>query len=86
MKVKVTNEGLLIPKAVAERLGSAEVEVFEAPGRLVFVAGTMSPHGAERRLGVKGDDPILTIGRNRVRTGAQDGSTHHDAYLHGANG
>ncbi|MGB3632582.1 MAG: AbrB/MazE/SpoVT family DNA-binding domain-containing protein [Rubrobacteraceae bacterium] len=83
MKVKVTKDGLLIPKEVAERLGSDEVEVFEEPGRLLIVAGTASPG----RVGVGSEsqeDPILGLGRNPVRTGVRDGSTNHDRYLYDA--
>lgn len=85
MKVKVTNEGLLIPKEVADRLGSDEVEVFEEPGRLLIVAEPASvrdagpPPNADR-----GEDPLLGLGRRPVRTGVRDGSTGHDRYLYGA--
>ena len=71
MKVRVTREGLLIPKEVAERLGSDVVEVFEEPGRLLIVAEP-------------GEDPILGLGKNPVHTGVRDGSTNHDLYLHDA--
>ncbi len=89
MKVKVTKEGLLIPKEVAERLGSDEVEIFEEPGRLLIVAepGTLSPGDTGGRSGLgagRGEDPILRLGREPVRTGSQDGSTNHDRYLYDA--
>lgn len=85
MKIMVTSEGLLIPKEVAERLGSDEVEVIEEPGRLVIVAGRTSLPDGERYPRTKGDDPILRLGQAPVRTGASDGSTHHDAYLYDRN-
>ncbi len=93
MKVKVTKEGLLIPKEVAERLGSEEVEVFEEPGRLLIVAGeasgTSSSENTEGRSGPRAEpdeDPIFGLGKNPVRTGVRDGSTGHDRYLYGAGG
>lgn len=94
MKVKVTKEGLLIPKEVTERLGSDEVEVFEEPGRLLIVAGgeasgTSSSENAEGRsepFAELDEDPILGLGRNPVQTGAGNGSTDHDRYLYGAGG
>lgn len=93
-KARVTKEGLLIPKEVAERAlgeGSGEVEILEEPGRLLIVAGSKVKAGgadaAEARAGWEsGDDPILGLGRNPVRTGVRDGSTEHDRYLYGAGG
>ncbi|MBA3617724.1 MAG: hypothetical protein M3491_01125 [Actinomycetota bacterium] len=87
MKVKVTKEGLLIPKEVTERLGSDEFEVFEEPGRLLIVAEPASPGDTEGHSGpgVEAvEDPILGLGRNPVRTGVRDGSTNHDRYLYDA--
>lgn len=89
MKVKVTKEGLLIPKEVVERLGSDEVEVFEEPGRLLIVAepGTSSSENLKDQSEPRAEldeDPILGLGRNPVRTGSRDGSTDHDRYLYGA--
>lgn len=84
MKVKVTSEGLLIPKEVVERLGSNEVEVFEEPGRLLIIAEPASPGDAGgRREAERGEDPILGLGRRPVRTGVRDGSASHDRYLYG---
>lgn len=83
-KAKVTNEGLLIPKEVAERAlgeGSEEVEILEEPGRLVVaVAGKAGDRSATGDPRV--EDPILGLGKNPVRTGARDGSTDHDRYLY----
>ena len=97
LKAKVTKEGLLIPKEVADRAlgeGSGEVEILEEPGRLLIVAGSKAmvgdadaAEGSEGRAGLEsGDDPILGLGRNPVRTGVRDGSTDHDRYLYGAGG
>ena len=89
-KAKVTKEGLLIPREVAERAlgeGSEEVEIFEEPGRLLIVAEQAGAGGAKGRAGSgSGDDPILGLGRNPVRTGVRDGSADHDRYLYGAGG
>lgn len=85
MKVKVTKEGLLIPKEVAERLGSDEVEVFEEPGRLLIVAEPALSGGTENHSGPKagpGEDPMLGLGKNPVRTGVRDGSTDQSRYLY----
>lgn len=91
MKVKVTKEGLLIPREVTERLGSDEVEVFEEPGRLLIIAEpeNLSPDDTEGRSEPRaelGEDPILGLGRHPVRTGAGNGSIDHDSYLYGAGG
>lgn len=77
MKVKVTKDGFLIPKEVAERPGSDEVEVFEEPGRLLIVADTAASGDT-----VEGQDPILGLGSKPVHTGVRDGSTNHDRYLY----
>lgn len=87
-KAKVTKEGLLIPREVAERAlgeGSEEVEILEEPGRLVVSA---AGRAADRAVdgSTRAEDPILGLGRNPVRTGARDGSTDHDRYLYGAGG
>lgn len=79
MKVKVTKEGLLIPKEVAERLGSDEVEVFEEPGRLLIVAEPASP--GDTRPEAK-EDPILSMGEDPVNDGITDASENHDRYLY----
>ena len=83
-KAKVTEEGLLIPKEVADRAlgdGSEEVEIFEEPGRLVVATARKA---AEREpAGITSEeDPILGLGKNPVRTGTRDGSTEHDRYLY----
>ena len=96
-KARVTKEGLLIPKEVADRaLGEefGEVEILEEPGRLLIVAGSEATAGganatdaAKGNTGLEsGDDPIFRLGRNPVRTGLRDGSTEHDRHLYGAGG
>jgi hypothetical protein len=86
-KAKVTKEGLLIPKEVADRAlgaGSGEVEILEEPGRLVVAAAGRTGGVATRDP--RADDPILRLGKNPVRTGARGGSTDHDRHLYGAGG
>lgn len=93
-KAKVTKDGLLIPREVAERaLGEAseEVEIFEEPGRLLIVAGPKTPssRNAGEHPGPRAkpdEDPILKLGKNPARTGVRDGSTDHDRHLYGASG
>ncbi|CAN5572983.1 hypothetical protein BH24ACT22_BH24ACT22_11730 [soil metagenome] len=81
MKVKVTEDGLLIPKEVAERLGSDEVEVFEEPGRLLIVADTASTGRAVAGSDDK-EDPILSMGEDSVDDVITDASENHDRYLY----
>jgi bifunctional DNA-binding transcriptional regulator/antitoxin component of YhaV-PrlF toxin-antitoxin module len=84
-KAKVTEEGLLIPKEVAERAlgeGSDEVEIFEEPGRLLI-----SPAGSTGEAGKEGaderGDPILSLGEDPVEDHeATDASVNHDRYLY----
>lgn len=84
-RTKVTEEGLLIPKEVAERAlgeGSQEVEIFEEPGRLLI-----SPVGGadESRKGRADDkeDPILSLGEDPVDDPeVTDASVNHDRYLY----
>ena len=84
-KARVTKEGLLIPREVAERAlgeGSEEVEIFEEPGRLLISlpggAGEVGGEGAGER-----EDPILSLGEDPVEdAGATDASVNHDRYLY----
>ncbi len=84
-KARVTEEGLLIPREVAERAlgeGSGEVEIFEEPGRLLI-----SPVGGAGEAGKEGagerEDPILSLGEDPVEDdGAPDASLNHDRYLY----
>ncbi len=83
-KVRVTEEGFLIPKEVTDR-ALGEVEILEEPGRLLTSsAGGTGEAGAEEAH--EGVEPILGLGRNPVRTCARDGSTEHNRYLYGAGG
>lgn len=81
VKAKVTKEGLLIPREVAERAlgeGSEEVETFEEPGRLLISparAVSGSAGGGE-------EDPIPSMGEDPVDDGGTDASTDHDRYLY----
>lgn len=89
--MKITEEGLLIPREVAGRLGSEEVEVREEPGRLSITPATApavaSATGAEEPPAreIDEEDPILGLGRNPVRDGVTDASVDHDRYLYGRN-
>lgn len=87
-KARVTKDGLLIPREVAERAlgeGSEEVEIFEEPGRLLI-----SPAGAsakaEPSVIAGGEDPILAMGEDPVDDEVKDASVNHDRYLYGAGG
>jgi hypothetical protein len=83
-KVRITEEGLLIPREVTDRAlgeGPEEVEIFEEPGRLVLA--TARKAGERASAGIPHEeDPILGLGKNPVRTGARDDSTAHDRYLY----
>jgi hypothetical protein len=70
VKVKVTKEGLLIPRELVEELKDRdeEVEVRKDAGRVVILPTK---------------DPILGLGRSPVRTGVRDGSENHDRHLYG---
>lgn len=84
-KAKVTAEGLLIPREVAERAlgeGSKEVEIFEEPGRLL-ISPTGGTGQAEEEGADEGEDPILALGEDPVEdSGATDASVNHDRYLY----
>ncbi len=87
-KVRLTQEGLLIPKEVTDRAlgqGSEEVEILEEPGWLVVAAVGKARERASAETSPE-EDPILGLGRNPVRTGARNGSTEHDRHLYGAGG
>jgi hypothetical protein len=84
-KARLTKEGLLIPREVAERAlgeGSEEVEILEEPGRLLISvpggAGGAGGEGASER-----EDPMLSLGEDPVEdAGATDASVDHDRYLY----
>ena len=70
MKAKITEEALLIPREIAEHLGSEEVEILEEPGRLLVVSS-----GAASRVSAEGtspEDPIRGLGRASGSTGGRD--------------
>lgn len=68
MKVKVTEEGVLIPKELLE--GIEEVDIRKADNLLVIVPTIKS-------------DPILVLGEHPVKCGIPDASERHDQYLYG---
>ena len=67
MKVKVTDEGVTIPKQMLE--GVQEVEVRREGDRLIVI-----PLGEE--------DPIFGLGRSPVASGVSNASVQHDRYLY----
>jgi virulence-associated protein VagC len=68
MKLKVTEEGLLIPK---ELLGeSQEVELIQQEGQIII---TPAPRQTS----------IWDLGSNPVECEVKDGAIHHDRYLYG---
>ncbi len=69
MKLRVTANGVLIPKEFLE--GFEEVEVRRENGFIIVIPTTIP-------------DPILELGKNPVTCGVVDGSEHHDKYLYGA--
>ena len=69
MKVKVTEQGVLIPRKFLK--GVEEVEVRRQNGLIVIV-----PVGAQ--------DPIFNIGKNPVKLGVKDASENHDKYIYGS--
>jgi hypothetical protein len=85
-RVRMTGEGLLIPREVAERAlgeGSGEVEVVEEPGRLLIAPAAPAPEDR-----ASGEDPILLLGEDPVDDPElpADASVNHDLYLYGRGG
>jgi len=85
IKARMTKEGLLIPREVAERVfgeGSEELEISEEPGRLLI--SPVRGAGESRKGGADdGGDPILSLGEDPVEEpGATDASVNHDRYLY----
>jgi virulence-associated protein VagC len=70
MKVKVTENGLVIPKEFLD--GVDEVEIRKTDNLVVIVPTTRG-------------DPILDLGQNPVECGVPDASERHDQYLYGSN-
>jgi hypothetical protein len=68
MKLKVTTEGVIIPREFLE--GFDEVEIHKKNGFILIIPTT------ER-------DPILELGKHPVICGIPDASEYHDKYLYG---
>ena len=66
MRARVTQSGLLIPKALLE--GFDEVEIRQEQQRITIIP-----------LGI---DPIRNLGRNPLDVDETDASEHHDDYLY----
>lgn len=66
MRLKVTEEGLLIPKELLQ--GAEEVDVRKEDSLILVM-----PAGK--------DDPILDLGKFPVKSGVSNGSEKHDTYL-----
>ena len=67
MKMKVTDEGVTIPRQLLE--GAREVEVHQEGNRLIVIP-------------LQEDDPIWRLGTDPVSCGAPDASSQHDRYLY----
>lgn len=67
MKVKVTEQGVVIPKELLE--GAEEVEICQENG-LILIKPTLMR------------DPILGLGKNPVVGGITDASEGHDQYIY----
>jgi virulence-associated protein VagC len=67
MRSKVTEQGLVIPKAWFD--GIDEVEIHREDNRVVVVP-------------VRGDDPIFDLGREPLDLDMDDASENHDRYLY----
>lgn len=67
MKVKVTEKGLVVPKAYLK--GIKEVEIKKENGLILIVP-------------ITDVDPILELGKNPVQCGTPDASEKHDKYVY----
>ena len=67
MKLKVTEEGVLIPKSLLEE--SQEVEVIKEKERIIITMRQKTPS-------------IWDLGSNPVECDVTDGAINHDAYLY----
>jgi virulence-associated protein VagC len=67
MKVRVTEQSVVIPRELLE--GIEEVEIRSENGRILLIPSL------ER-------DPILELGTHPVICGTTDASEHHDTYLY----
>lgn len=67
MKMKVTEQGVTIPKQMLE--GIEEVEVRQVGDRVIVIP-------------LEEEDPIFGLGKNPVTCGAPEASAQHDRYLY----
>ncbi len=67
MRTKVTENGVLIPKALLE--GIDEVDIRKAQNIILVMP-------------VRADDPILNLGKQPIRLDVEDASVNHDRYLY----
>jgi hypothetical protein len=67
MRTKVSENGVLIPKAMLE--GIDEVDIQKAHSTIIVVP-------------VQADDPILNLGKQPIRLDVEDASLNHDRYLY----
>lgn len=67
MTTKVTEHGLLVPKALLEDMD--EVEIRREHNRIIIVSTAAK-------------DPIFELGRQPSVVDVDDASVNHDAYLH----
>jgi len=69
MRRRVTDQGLLIPKAWLADVD--EVEILREEDRVVVVP-------------VRGKDPIFDLGKDPIEVDVDDASVNHDRYLYGS--
>lgn len=69
MKLRVTEQGLVIPKELLE--GIEEVDIQQQNGLILLVPTTRQ-------------DPILGLGISPVECNAPDASENHDGYIYGS--
>ncbi|NJP08328.1 MAG: hypothetical protein HC866_01700 [Leptolyngbyaceae cyanobacterium RU_5_1] len=69
MKVRVTEQGVVVPKELLE--GIEEVEIRRENGWIVVIPTVKH-------------DPILGLGQNPVECSAPDAAEHHDRYIYGS--
>jgi hypothetical protein len=68
MRTKVTENGVLIPKAWLE--GFDEVDIHKEQNMIIVVP-------------VQVDDPIFDLGKQPISLDVEDASLNHDRYLYG---
>ena len=82
LKVRVTDQDVVIPKEMVERLGAEVIAITEEPGRLLIAPVAASARGEFSRESGDADDPIHALGKHPVDTGARDGAVNHDHHLY----